>query len=164
MWLRAPRRRRGPSLEDGQNPEILYVSSCGCYRRRLLRACEAPALRSPVVSISSGACLRYSLRRVEALTQWSSRFPGTLNYTSIQVFADGDDLPTRTRPAPGAEPQLLLREREVPRVLQNHHSVQPLSDGGGVRGLHHRPVPADQRKSKAHGRMLLPTEAALKAP
>lgn len=41
--------------------------------------------------------------------------------------------------APGTEPQLLLRGREVPRTLQNQHHVRPRADGGAVCGLLRRP-------------------------
>lgn len=72
-----------PSLGDSLNPETVYVESWmsptlfGSVR-------GAPALPSHASRNFSGACLCYPFHGVGAFIQWPSKFPGTLNYTSIQ--------------------------------------------------------------------------------
>ena len=63
--------------------------------------------------------------------------------------------------ASGPAPQLLLHGRQVPRMLQDHHSFQPRPDCRPVRGMLHRSLPTDRWKGEVNGGLLLQEEATL---
>jgi len=50
------------------------------------------------------------------------------------------------------------------RMLQDHHSVQPRSDGSAVCGLLHGALPAYGRESSSDRRMLIQEETTLVGP
>ncbi|KAJ6664378.1 hypothetical protein lerEdw1_008597 [Lerista edwardsae] len=54
--------------------------------------------------------------------------------------------------ASGAESKFLLHGRQMPRMLQDHHSIQPCPDGGAMCWMRNCLVPANRRQSQAHGR------------
>ena len=64
--------------------------------------------------------------------------------------------------APGPAPQLVLHGREVPRLLQDHHRLQPRPRRRGLRWMRYHFVPADWRTRQADRRLLLPQEATVK--
>ncbi|KAG7457861.1 hypothetical protein MATL_G00231790 [Megalops atlanticus] len=51
----------------------------------------------------------------------------------------------------------------MPRMLQDHHGVQPRTDGGAVCGLLHSALPAHWWEGAANRRMLVQEKAALAA-
>ncbi len=54
--------------------------------------------------------------------------------------------------AAGAASQQLLHGRQVPRLLQDHHRLQPRADRRPLRRMLHRTLPAHRRQGQAHGR------------
>merc|ERR1712110_712069 len=61
----------------------------------------------------------------------------------------------------GAASQLLLHGRQMPRLLQDHHRVQPRPDCRGVCWVFYSAVSANRWQGQADRGMLFPAQATL---
>ena len=65
--------------------------------------------------------------------------------------------------AVGAAPQLFLYGCQVPRLLQDHHCLQPRPDRCPLRRMLDSTLPAYRRKGQAHRRYVKPRNISAQA-